>query len=251
MAKTNRQPRNPQSRMSRQTGGTFLGFVLGLIVALSIAVVVALYITRSPTPFVAKNGGNDTSASAAIDNAQFDPNRILQGKSPSQPVAGGTAPAPAVTTAQAPATAPAAAATDGKTTQPSGLFKEPQIVEVPAAPAPATPSTDTAQNVHALGTTPPVAAAKPAASAAAAVDSDTAYYLQVGAYTNSQAAQQQRARLALQGFESAVSERDSGGTTYFRVRVGPFTKFDDMNNARQQLSDAGIHTDVMRLSKQQ
>ncbi len=231
--------------MSRQTGGTFLGFVLGLIVALSIAVVVALYITRSPTPFVAKNG-TDTSASAAvIDNAQFDPNRILQGKSPSQPVTDNPAPTP---TAPAPAPAPAPAAV-GKTAQPSGLFQEPQIVEVPGTPA--TPATDTAQNVHVLGTTPPVAAERPAASAPAAVDSDTAYYLQVGAYTNSQAAQQQRARLALQGFESTVSQRDSGGTTYFRVRVGPFTKFDDMNNARQQLSEAGIHADVMRLSKPQ
>jgi len=249
MAKTNRQPRSLQARMSRQTGGTFLGFVLGLIVALSIAVVVALYITRSPTPFVAKNGGTDTSASATvIDNTQFDPNRILQGKSPSQPVAATPgAPANAAPSTAAPATTTQSA--DNKAAQSSGLFKEPQIVEVPATPA--TPATDTAQNVHALGTTPPATVAKAPASAPAAVDSDTAYFLQVGAYTNSQSAQQQRARLALQGFESTVSQKDSGGTTYFRVRIGPFTKFDDMNNARQQLSDAGIHTDVMRLSKEQ
>jgi cell division protein FtsN len=243
MANTFRQLGSTRRSMSRQTGGTFLGFVLGLIVALSIAVVVALYITRSPTPFVSKNGAaSDTSASAAIDNAQFDPNRILQGKSPSQPVA-----APAGTPAQT-AAAPAPAASAANPT--AGLFKEPQIVEVPAAPAttpaPAANATDNAQNVHALNTAPPAAA-----PGTAAADNDTAYYLQVGAYTNSQAAQQQRARLALQGFEASVSERASGTTTYFRVRIGPFSKFDDMNSARQQLSDAGIHADVMRLTKQQ
>src|SRR5471032_2936639 len=126
MAKSNRQPGISQGRLSRQMGGTFLGFVLGLIVALSIAVVVALYITRSPTPFVAKGGaGGDTSASASIaPTSQFDPNRILQGKSPGQAVS----PAPENT-------APAA---DAKPAAQSGMFKEPQIVEVPAATPAAT-----------------------------------------------------------------------------------------------------------------
>lgn len=256
MANSNRQPRISQPRFSRQTGGTFLGFVLGLIVALSIAVVVALYITRSPTPFVAKGGAaSDTSASASVIGpaGQFDPNLILQGKSPGR----ATGPAPDNT-------APAA---DAKPAAQSGIFKEPQIVEVPATnpaatPAPA-PATQQPPGSHALSTAAPAVPAPPAKAqadeasptpsvpaASSATDANTGYFLQIGAYKTSQDAQQQRAKLALQGFESTVSQRDSGGITYYRVRVGPFAKFDEMNNARQQLSNAGIDAAVIRFTKQ-
>src|ERR1700730_17113609 len=120
MAKTTRQPRTPQRNTHKQSGGTFLGIVLGLIVGLGIAVVVALYITRSPTPFVAKTpNGGDTSATATVLSpaSQFDPNRILQGKSPGQPVA------PATTAAVPANTAPEP---DAKPSAPSGIFQEPQ-----------------------------------------------------------------------------------------------------------------------------
>ena len=56
--------------------------------------------------------------------------------------------------------------------------------------------------------------------------------------------------LGFQGFESKVTQRDAGGVTYYRVRVGPFAKFEDMNTARQRLSDAGVDTAVIRFSKQ-
>lgn len=84
----------------------------------------------------------------------------------------------------------------------------------------------------------------------AANDANTGYFLQVGAYKTETDAEQQRARLGFQGFESKVSKRDVSGVTYFRVRVGPFSKFEDMNSARQRLSDAGVDTAVIRFTKQ-
>ena len=87
-------------------------------------------------------------------------------------------------------------------------------------------------------------------AAPTAADANTGYFLQVGAYKTSSDAEQQRARLAFQGFESKVSQRDAGGVTYYRVRIGPFGKFDEMNSTRQRLSDAGIDTAVIRFSKQ-
>ena len=66
-------------------------------------------------------------------------------------------------------------------------------------------------------------------------DANTGYFLQVGAYKTQADAEQQRARLGFQGFESKVTQRDAGNVTYFRVRIGPFTKFEDMNNVRQRL----------------
>ncbi|HEY4296441.1 MAG TPA: SPOR domain-containing protein [Paraburkholderia sp.] len=255
------------TKQSKQTGGTFLGIVLGLIVGLAIAVVVALYITRAPTPFVSKvvpPAASDTSAS----QAQYDPNRPLQGKTPGQPVPQAAQPAP-------PNTAPGQ--TNSQTQ--SGMLEEPQIVEVPpsagnangtavapkpsqdngtgtaAGSAPAKkPQGSSAPAATAAGSAPKSATAangKPGSGAAPAPgDANTGYFLQVGAYKTSADAEQQRARLAFQGFESKVTQRDAGGVTYYRVRIGPFSKFEDMNSSRQRLSDAGVDTAVIRFTKQ-
>ncbi|WP_414443217.1 SPOR domain-containing protein [Burkholderia sp. 22PA0106] len=259
------------SKPSKQAGGTFLGIVLGLIVGLAIAVVVALYITRAPSPFVSKVA---PPADSGASQPQFDPNRALQGKTPGQPVTPQAAqPAP-------PNTAPGQAANQ---TQPP-LLPEPQIVEVPGtnngssssdsngvavAPKPAdnnpvTPppakkpqAPATAANPgSSTGTQapktaqqqPPKASSTPAAANPA--DANSGYFLQVGAYKTESDAEQQRARLGFQGFESKVSKRDVSGVTYYRVRVGPFNKFEEMNSARQRLSDAGVDTAVIRFTKQ-
>ncbi|HEY3596835.1 MAG TPA: SPOR domain-containing protein [Paraburkholderia sp.] len=250
------------TKQSKQTGGTFLGIVLGLIVGLAIAVVVALYITRAPTPFVAKVAP-PAASDASASQPQYDPNRPLQGKSPGQPVPQAAQPAP-------PNTAP------GQTnnqTQSSGMLEEPQIVEVPpsgnaggsangVAVAPKPAQDNGAASTPAAGAKKPqptsgtavanvAPASKPGAAAApSAADANTGYLLQVGAYKTSADAEQQRARLAFQGFESKVTQRDAGGVTYYRVRIGPFAKFEDMNTTRQRLSDAGIDTAVIRFTKQ-
>ncbi|RKP58751.1 cell division protein [Pararobbsia silviterrae] len=254
MATQRRTSSKQRGAPAKQGGGTFVGIVLGLIVGLAIAVIVALYITRSPTPFVAKlTGGNGASdASAASD---VDLNRSLQGKSPGQAVQGA-----------APAQQPQAGN--------AGANIEPQIIEVPAsgpvmqapvpkvvpgtdgqtaeAPAPAAKPAQNAANVAPAQPGQPQAAqsgTQSAAQAAGANDANSGYLLQVGAYKTEGDAEQQRARLAFQGFESKVTRRDAAGVTYFRVRVGPFTKFNDMNAARQKLSDAGIDTVVIRFQK--
>jgi cell division protein FtsN len=266
------KPRRTTKQQSKQTGGTFLGIVLGLIVGLAIAVVVALYITRAPTPFVAKVAPPAASDSGA-SQPQYDPNRPLQGKSPGQPVPQAAQPAP-------PNTAP------GQTTnqtQSSGMLEEPQIVEVPpsnngvaVAPKPAQDNGANANNGTTTAMIPPKkapnsinpptsapttannaptqpkAGSTPNANGAppTAADANTGYLLQVGAYKTAADAEQQRARLAFQGFESKVTQRDAGGVTYYRVRIGPFSKFEDMNTTRQRLSDAGVDTAVIRFTKQ-
>ncbi|WP_321794198.1 SPOR domain-containing protein [Caballeronia sp. J97] len=246
------------SKQSKQTGGTFIGIVLGLIVGLAIAVIVALYITRAPTPFVAKVAPPPSEANSAPATAQpYDPNRPLQGKTPGQAVPQAAQPTP-------PNTAP------GQTnnqTQSSGMLDEPQIVEVPpsagTASAPKTASTTPAKKPESAPNAPAAtsnANATPAKGGSAPAtakstppapgEPNTGYFLQVGAYKTQADAEQQRARLGFQGFESKVTQRDAGGVTYYRVRIGPFAKFEDMNTARQRLSDAGVDTAVIRFSKQ-
>ncbi|WP_250532839.1 SPOR domain-containing protein [Caballeronia sp. AZ10_KS36] len=258
MAKPSRTSKQSQSK---QTGGTFLGIVLGLIVGLAIAVIVALYITRAPTPFVAKVAPPAESSSAPAAQP-YDPNRPLQGKSPGQAVPQAAQPTP-------PNTAPGQSTNQ---TQSSGVLDEPQIVEVPpsggTASAPRTASPTIAKKPEAApgstgspgstssttAATPPKTGSAPPATAKttppAPGDVNTGYFLQVGAYKTQADAEQQRARLGFQGFESKVTQRDAGGVTYYRVRIGPFAKFEDMNTARQRLSDAGVDTAVIRFSKQ-
>ena len=244
--------RRPSGKRAGQSGGTFLGVVLGLIVGLAIAVVVALYITRSPTPFVARNPnpGGDASAPNSVD-----PNRSLAGANPGQAVSPSAQPTP-------PNTAP------GQPANPStGLLDEPQIVEMPSSqPAAANPpsaapssqapwpsansSRPNAGSTAAQSNTNAPSHAQATAPTPSANDANTGYLLQVGAYRTEADASQQRARLALMGVSSTVSKRESGAVTFFRVRVGPFAKFDDMNNVRQQLTGEGIDTAVIRFTKQ-
>lgn len=255
MAKARRSSR-PNSK---QGGGTFLGIVLGLIVGLAIAVVVALYITRTPAPFVSKSGTPSPTSDTSANQPAFDPNRALAGKTPGQPVPQAAQPAP-------PNTAPGQSS---QQSQSSGMLGEPQIVEVPpagsAAQGPAQPQAPGTKNAASAPAAKPAPStsgvgaqakanggpnAPQGAKPSAAEANNTGYFLQVGAYKTEQDAEQQRARLALQGFESKVTQRDAGGITYYRVRVGPFAKFDDMNSVRQRLSDAGVDTAVIRFTKQ-
>jgi cell division protein FtsN len=272
--------RSNTKQQSKQSGGTFLGVVLGLIVGLAIAVVVALYITRAPTPFVSKVA--PPASDASDTSGQYDPNRALQGKTPGQPVpqaAQSTPPntAPGQSTNQAQSgmlqepqiveVPPSGSGQDNGNGATNGVANGVAVAPAPstgnnAAPAAKPPAQQPAPNPAAIlagnepqkpATAIPAPGAKPAqggSAAPSANDANTGYFLQVGAYKTSADAEQQRARLAFQGFESKVTQRDAGGVTYYRVRVGPFAKFDDMNSTRQHLSDAGIDTAVIRFTKQ-
>lgn len=109
-----------------------------------------------------------------------------------------------------------------------------------AAPAPApTPATTTSATT---ATTPPAAAA----SAIAPVDGSQ-FVVQVGAYTRSEDAEAQRAKLAINGLEARVSEREQSGKAVFRVRLGPFESRDKAEAVREQATAAGYaEATVMR-----
>ncbi|OMT62406.1 cell division protein [Burkholderia pseudomallei] len=275
------------SKQSKQAGGTFLGIVLGLIVGLAIAVVVALYITRAPSPFVSKVA--PPADNNASQPQQFDPNRALQGKTPGQPVTPqaaqpappNTAPGQAANPSQPPLLpepqivevpssnnngngSPSAsnnAADNGVAVAPKPAEPAPPPAKKPQTAASGSSAPRVAHNnaQASAAATPPKAAQAPkgassatttAAKPTSGADANTGYFLQVGAYKTEADAEQQRARLGFQGFESKVSKRDVSGVTYFRVRIGPFSKFEDMNSARQRLSDAGVDTAVIRFTKQ-
>ena len=74
------------------------------------------------------------------------------------------------------------------------------------------------------------------------------YYLQAGSFQNPADADNQKAKLAILGLESNVEPStlpDKG--TWYRVRLGPYRKLDEINRARQTLAQNGIEASLVKL----
>jgi len=72
------------------------------------------------------------------------------------------------------------------------------------------------------------------------------YILQAGSFREFTDADRRKAELALLGLESAIQKVSIDESNWFRVRIGPFTDLDKLNNTRQILGDAAIDALVMR-----
>jgi cell division protein FtsN len=73
--------------------------------------------------------------------------------------------------------------------------------------------------------------------------------VQAGAFSNPGDAEQQRAKLALQGLMTKVSEREQGGRTVYRVRLGPFERRDEAESAQERLKATGSESSLVRLER--
>jgi len=77
-----------------------------------------------------------------------------------------------------------------------------------------------------------------------------AYFIQAGSFQNPADADNQKARLAILGFESSVEPAnlpDKG--TWYRVRLGPFNKIEDINRIRQALAQNGIDASLVKVKE--
>jgi cell division protein FtsN len=78
------------------------------------------------------------------------------------------------------------------------------------------------------------------------------YFIQAGSFQNPAEADNQKARLAILGFESSVEPAnlpDKG--TWYRVRMGPYAKLDEINRVRQALAQNGIDASLIKIKDQQ
>ena len=74
------------------------------------------------------------------------------------------------------------------------------------------------------------------------------YLIQAGSFQNPADADNQKAKLAILGFESSVepsSLPDKG--TWYRVRLGPYTSLDELNRVRRTLAQNGIDASLVKL----
>ena len=78
------------------------------------------------------------------------------------------------------------------------------------------------------------------------------YFIQAGSFQNPADADNQKARLAILGYESSVEPAnlpDKG--TWYRVRMGPYARLDEINKVRQALAQNGIDASLIKVKDQQ
>ena len=234
----------PAFPLRRQRGNTLTGIIIGLIVGLGIAVVVALTITKGATPFTdkpAKAGSRPTDAGPGRRSEQADV------RQPATPRARRTRKS----------TREGSGAQHG-----AGRRRQRRPTPAPAPAAPAEPTarpgrspikTDAGRRGAEAGragqrAAPAArrAAAAPAAAGCRRGDGEYIYYLQAGAFRDMPDAEATRAKLALLGFEAAISDRTTDSGVLHRVRLGPYNQVEAMNKARAKLLDNGVDVAIVR-----
>ncbi|MCW5634264.1 MAG: SPOR domain-containing protein [Rubrivivax sp.] len=209
-------------------GGFAVGVVVGLLGGLVLALSVALYIAKVPVPFVNKVPGRtaEQDNAEAERNRSWDPNAPLAGRAPRAGASAGGVVVP--TPGSAPVIPPPAGAQGATAAAPGaagGSARDPAAI-LSGAPTP----------------TPP--------RSTAAGGEPFVFFVQAGAYTRNDDAEQQRAKLALMGQTAQISEREQAGRTVYRVRVGPFRTRDDADALLVKLQAAGVDSQIVRVERQ-
>lgn len=201
--------RATQPARKKSGGGTLIGMFIGLVLGVGIAAGVVLYMNKSPLPFQQK-------VPAAKD-------------------------APTV-----PAAVPAAAAKGQPVQEPLALPGKPgdpvpekrfQFYDI--LPGKSEPKPDKQGAV-------PAEPKKEEAKKDDSKDSKTPLFLQAGSFSTAQDADNQKAKLAFLGHEAVVQQVMVQDKTFYRVRVGPYLRIDDLNKTRSELAKAGIESQLVK-----
>lgn len=189
---------------SLQRGGTFFGFLLGLIVGLVVATAVVYRMNRDSIPIL---DGKYMSrpGDSGQDNQNWNPNQKIDQAY--------VASAPAPSSSSAADSEPASAA--------SAVMSKPQ--EVIANNRSANPSQ-----------------APTVATATNSSTDSSGYFLQIGAFKSQNDAKEQSAKLQLMGFNAKVTQAESGSGVVYRVRLGPYAQLNEVKAAKNRLTAEGI-----------
>ena len=185
-----------------------MGFIGGLIVGLAVAVVVALYINKGPTPFETKvDHRSDTKESSQAPNSDLpkilpDPNMPLYAKN-TKNITGD---------------------------------------ETKIAPP---PSTNNPNSKDINATTNPNTILNDSGKSNTKDSKGEVFYIQTGSFQNPIDADNQRAKLAFAGYEPKVTSAEVSGKTMYRVRIGPFKQEVEANEMRIRLLEGGIQSAII------
>ena len=71
-------------------------------------------------------------------------------------------------------------------------------------------------------------------------------FLQAGSFSTAQDADNQKAKLAFMGYEAVVQQVMIQDKTFYRVRVGPYTRLDELNKVRAELAKSGVEAQLSK-----
>lgn len=74
------------------------------------------------------------------------------------------------------------------------------------------------------------------------------YYVQSGSFTDSNSADNMKAKLALMGIDSVIKSKPDGNTVVNRVVIGPFNSYDAASKVVSQLAHDQIQSNVVKVS---
>lgn len=214
------KPRKSRSAAPRKKsgGGTLIGLFLGLVIGVIGAAVVVWYIHKTPMPFANKTPPVPTAPPAT------------------QPASAGQQPA---------GSAPAPIALPGKPGDPipqNGDKPRFDFYKILPGNSEAIPDPKPAD---AKSSEP-----KPADATKGKSEKDAALkepvFLQTGSFQNAADADNQKAKLALMGAEASVQQVMLQDKVWYRVRLGPFKKMDDVSAVRSDLAKQGIEANVVK-----
>ena len=204
--------------MTQKQGGNFIiGMAVGLVLGLAIALGVAFYLNKTPLPFL----GKTTKPAAAKDGKD----------APAEP-------------AKAVAGMPQGGSPKGAD---KGADKErPKFDFYKILPGNEEPVSEKElkEAAKAAAKVQPGQPGQPAQPEAA----KGVYFIQAGSFQNPADADNQKAKIAILGFESSVEPTalpDKG--TWYRVRMGPYTVLEDLNRVRKVLSQNGIDASLVKV----
>ncbi len=263
-------------------GGTLIGLFIGLVIGMVAVAGVVWYVNKAPLPFTS-NGQQPKSAAptaaakpsqaATPDNPQmaaaplslpgkpgetggdkqrFDFYKILPGKAEAIPD-----PKPEETKPETakpaevkpPVSKPIESKPESKPSESKAAENKPAESK-PAKSADSKPSeSKSAENKPAKTTENKSAESKPAESRSKAEKDSTLkepIYLQAGSFQNAGEADNQKARLALLGAEARIQQVMLQDKVWYRVRIGPYHKMDEVTHMRSDLAKQGIDANVVR-----
>jgi len=234
--------KTPPARKSG--GGTLLGLFIGLVIGVIAVAGVVWYINKAPLPFTTTG-----------QQPKLSPPIATKPVAPTAPEVPPVASAPVALPGKPGDPVPEKPRFDFYKILPGNAEAIPDPKPEEAKPVVSKPG-ETKAITTAPGEAKP-ADAKPVESKAVAskptegkVDKDNTLkepiYLQAGSFASASEADNQKARLALLGTEARIQQVMLQDKVWYRVRIGPYHKMDDVTHLRADLARQGIEANVVR-----
>lgn len=199
--------RRNQPAKKKSGGGTLVGMFIGLVLGVAVAAGVVWYMNKSPLPFANKGAAPTRPEPVAAAGKPVEP-MALPGK-PGDPIPQG------------------------------GDKPRFDFYKILPGNAEAIPDPKPAESKAAD------AKGKDAKDAKEATLKEP-LYLQAGSFQNAGDADNQKAKLAMLGAEATIQQVMVQDKVWFRVRLGPFSKMDDVNRLRADLAKQGVEANVVK-----